>query len=105
MIDINQEKALGEVLDLRDTIKYLDRNVKVRTGTYEDCSDVDIIIITAGAPPKPGQTRLDTLEISARIAGSIVEPVMQSGFDGIFLVVSNPVVITSYSIHYTKLYE
>ncbi len=99
MIDINQEKALGEVLDLRDTIKYLDRNVKVRTGTYEDCSDVDIIIITAGAPPKPGQTRLDTLEISARIAGSIVEPVMQSGFDGIFLVVSNPVDMIAHYVY------
>lgn len=99
MIDINEERALGEVLDLRDTIKYLDRNVKIRTAAYEDCRDVDIIIITAGAPPKAGQTRLDTLDISARIVKSIVEPVMASGFDGIFLVVSNPVDMIAYYVY------
>jgi L-lactate dehydrogenase len=99
MIDINEERALGEVLDLRDTIKYLDRNVKIKKATYADCKDVDIIIITAGAPPKAGQTRLDTLEISAKIAKSIVEPVMASGFDGIFIVVSNPVDMIAYYVY------
>lgn len=99
MIDINEERALGEVLDLKDTIKYLDRNVKVKKASYADCSDVDIIIITAGAPPKPGQTRLDTLEASAKISKSIVEPVMASGFDGIFIVVSNPVDMVAYFVY------
>lgn len=99
MIDINEERALGEMLDLRDTIKYLDRNVKVNKGTYADCGDVDIIVITAGAPPKMGQTRLDTLEITAKIAKSIVSPIMESGFDGIFIVVSNPVDIVAYFVH------
>ncbi|WMJ87025.1 L-lactate dehydrogenase [Anaerocolumna sp. MB42-C2] len=99
MIDINEERALGEVMDLRDTIKYLDRNVKVKAGTYSDCSDVDIIVITAGAPPKAGQTRLDTLGASAKIAKSIVEPVMASGFDGIFVVVSNPVDMVAYFVY------
>lgn len=99
MIDINHEKALGEVRDLRNSIKYLDRNVKVKAASYEDCKDVDIIVITAGAPPKPGQTRLDTLDISAKIAKSIVEPVMASGFEGIFIVVSNPVDMMAYLIY------
>lgn len=99
MIDINEERALGEVLDLRDTIKYLDRNVKIRKASYADCKDVDIIIITAGAPPKYGQTRLDTLEASAKITKSIVEPIMASGFDGIFIVVSNPVDIIAHYIY------
>ncbi|HWT77103.1 MAG TPA: L-lactate dehydrogenase [Mobilitalea sp.] len=99
MIDINEERALGEVLDLRDTIKYLDRNVKVKKATYADCNDVDIVIITAGAPPKVGQSRLDTLEASAKIVKSIVEPVMASGFDGIFIVVSNPVDIIAYYVY------
>jgi len=99
MIDINEERAWGEVLDLRDTIKYLDRNVKVKKGTYADCGDVDIIVITAGAPPKAGQSRLDTLEISAKIMKSIVEPVMASGFDGIFIVVSNPVDMVAYYVY------
>lgn len=99
MIDINKERALGEVLDLRDTIKYLDRNVKVKTGNYEDCGDVDVIVITAGAPPKKGQTRLDTLEVSAEIVKTIVEPVMKSGFDGIFIVVSNPVDMIAHCVY------
>lgn len=97
MIDINKERAYGEMLDLADCIEYLNRNVKVRTGEYADCKDVDIIVITAGAPPKQGQSRLDTLEVSAKICKSIVEPIMASGFDGIFIVVSNPVdIITHY---------
>lgn len=97
MIDINKERAYGEMLDLQDTIEYLNKNVKVKTGDYADCEDVDIIVITAGAPPKQGQTRLDTLELSAKICKSIIEPIMAGGFDGIFLVVSNPVdIITHY---------
>ena len=97
MIDINKERAYGEMLDLQDSIEYLNRNVKITTGTYEDCGDVDIIVITAGAPPKPGQSRLDTLELSAQICRSIVNPIMASGFDGIFIVISNPVdMITHY---------
>lgn len=99
MIDLNEERALGEVLDLRDTIKYLDRNVKVRTAAYSDCTDVDIIVITAGAPPQKGQTRLDTLEVSVNIVKTIVEPVMASGFDGIFIVVSNPVDIIAQYVY------
>ena len=98
MIDINHERAVGEMMDLNDSLEYLGRNVKVKTGTYEDCSDADIIVITAGAPPKPGQTRLDTLELSAKICKSIVEPIMESGFDGIFIVISNPVDIIAHYV-------
>lgn len=98
MIDINKERAIGEMRDLDDSIEYLDRNVKVTTGTYADCTDMDIIVITAGAPPKPGQTRLDTLEVGAKICESIVTPIMESGFDGIFIVISNPVDILAHYV-------
>ena len=91
LVDLNHEKALGEVRDLKNSIKFLNRNVQVKAGDYQDCGDADIVVITAGAPPKPCQTRLDTLDISAKIAKSIVEPVMAAGFDGVFIVVSNPV--------------
>lgn len=100
MIDINKERAYGEMLDLQDSIEYLNRNVKVRMADYAECGDVDIIVITAGAPPKPGQTRLDTLELSAKICKSIVDPIMASGFDGVFLVISNPVDMIA---HYVKV--
>lgn len=99
MVDINAEKASGEVRDLRNSIRFLGRNVRVKAGTYTDCGDADIVAITAGAPPKAGQTRLDTLDISAKIAKSIVEPVMKSGFDGIFVVVSNPVDMLAHLVY------
>lgn len=99
MIDINKERALGEVMDLNHCIEYLNRNTKVTTGNYEDCQDVDIVVITAGAPPKPGQTRLDTLDLSIKIAEAIVKPIMSSGFKGHFIVISNPVDVIAYHIY------
>ncbi|WP_330587706.1 L-lactate dehydrogenase [Anaerocolumna sedimenticola] len=99
VIDINKNKARGEVMDLCHCVEYLNRNVKVSEGDYKDCGDADIVVITAGAPPKPGQTRLDTLELSANIAKSIVGPVMESGFRGHFLVVSNPVDIIAHYVY------
>ena len=76
MIDINTERAYVEVLDLKDSIEYLNRNVRIKQGSYEDCGDMDIIVITAGAPPKQGQSRLDTLELTAKICKSIVDSIM-----------------------------
>ena len=99
MIDINKEKALGEVMDLKHCIEYLNRNTKIRVGDYQECSDVDIVVITAGAPPKPGQTRLDTLDLSAKIVESIVNPIMSSGFKGHFIIVSNPVDIIAHYVY------
>lgn len=99
LMDINQERAYGEMLDLHDCIDYLNRNVKISTGGYGDCGDLDIIVVTAGAPPKAGQSRLDTLEMSAKICKSIVDPIMESGFDGVFIAVSNPVDIIAHLIY------
>lgn len=99
IVDINKDKAWGEVTDLCHSIEYLNRNVKVSQGNYEDCSDADIVVITAGAPPKAGQTRLDTLELSANIMKSIVTPIMASGFKGHFIVVSNPVDMIAHYVY------
>ena len=86
-------------MDLNHCIEYLNRNTKIKVGSYEECGDVDIVVITAGAPPKPGQTRLDTLDLSARIAESIVTPIMKSGFNGHFIIVSNPVDIIAHYVY------
>ncbi|MFV0343123.1 MAG: L-lactate dehydrogenase [Anaerocolumna sp.] len=99
IVDINQGKAWGEVTDLCHSIEYLNRNVKVSQGSYEDCTDADIVVITAGAPPKANQTRLDTLELSANIMKSIVPPIMESGFSGHFIVVSNPVDVMAHYVY------
>lgn len=99
LTDINHEKAVGEAMDLRHCIEYLNRNVKVSAGNYEDCSDADIVVITASAPYIKGQNRLDMLGASEKIVKSIVEPIMKSGFDGHFVVISNPVDVMSYYIY------
>lgn len=98
LIDVNHERAVGEAMDLQHCIDFTTSRTKVAVGSFEDCTDMDIVIITAGGPPKPGQTRLDTLEISAKIAKSVVQEVMKSGFNGIFLVASNPVDIITYQV-------
>jgi L-lactate dehydrogenase len=98
MVDINDEKSYGESMDLSDGIEYLNLNVKVKKGTYADCGDANIVVITAGPPPKPNQTRLDMMGITQKITKSIVDPIMSAGFDGIFLVVSNPVDVIAYYV-------
>jgi L-lactate dehydrogenase len=99
LTDINPEKAIGEAMDLRHCIEYLNRNVTIRAGGYEDCADADIVVITASAPYVNGQNRLDMLETSEKIVKSIVEPIQANGFDGHFIVISNPVDVMSYYVY------
>jgi len=97
LIDMNKEKALGEVLDLQDSVHFMNRNIKVSAGSYEDCGDADIIVITAAAPMDPNATdRLSMLAPSKKVMKSIIGPVMKSGFHGILVVISNPVDIMTY---------
>lgn len=98
MIDINEERAKGEVWDLTHGVEFMSQRTKIKNGSYGECKDVDIVIVTAGAPPKAGQTRLDTLGVSAKICNSIINPIMNSGFNGIFIIASNPVDIISYHV-------
>ncbi len=99
LTDINPEKAVGEAMDLQHCIEYLNRNVMVRAGSYLDCADADIVVITASAPYVQGQNRLDMLETSEKIVKSIVEPIQASGFDGHYIVISNPVDVISYYVY------
>ena len=97
LIDINKEKAYGEALDMQHSIYFMNRNIKVKAGDYSDCKDADVVIITASAPmPKDSHDRLEMLAPSIKIIKSIVHETMASGFNGIFVVVSNPVDIMSY---------
>nr|3WSV_A Chain A, L-lactate dehydrogenase [Enterococcus mundtii]3WSV_B Chain B, L-lactate dehydrogenase [Enterococcus mundtii]3WSV_C Chain C, L-lactate dehydrogenase [Enterococcus mundtii]3WSV_D Chain D, L-lactate dehydrogenase [Enterococcus mundtii]3WSW_A Chain A, L-lactate dehydrogenase [Enterococcus mundtii]3WSW_B Chain B, L-lactate dehydrogenase [Enterococcus mundtii]3WSW_C Chain C, L-lactate dehydrogenase [Enterococcus mundtii]3WSW_D Chain D, L-lactate dehydrogenase [Enterococcus mundtii] len=96
LIDVNQEKAEGEALDLLDGMAWGEKNVSVWSGTYEECQDANLVILTAGVNQKPGQTRLDLVKTNATITRQIVKEVMASGFDGIFVVASNPVDILTY---------
>ncbi|AVQ33306.1 L-lactate dehydrogenase [Staphylococcus muscae] len=104
IIDINEDKVLGDVLDLNHGAPYAMSPVKVKAGQYSDCGDADLIVICAGAPQKVGETRLDLVEKNAKIYKGIITPIMESGFDGIFLVAANPVdVLTYVTLKYSGL--
>ena len=97
LIDVNKEKAYGEALDMQHSVFFMNRNIKVKAGDYADCADADVVIITASAPmPKDSNDRLKMLEPSLNVIGSIVDSVKETGFDGIYVVVSNPVDIMTY---------
>lgn len=91
LADIDNEDAKGEVMDLSDALAVAPSYLKLKAGDYDEAKDVDICIITAGANQKPGETRTDLVKKNAEILKSIVKPIMATGFDGIFLIVSNPV--------------
>ena len=97
LIDLNEEKVLGEVLDLSQSIEYMNRNTHVKVGRYEDCEDAQIVIITASVPtPQSGNDRLKMLEPSLNVMKSIITQIKEHHFDGHLIVVSNPVDLMSY---------
>ena len=97
LTDINQADAEGEAMDLEDALAVAPSYLKIRAGNYSDAKDADIVIMTAGAPQKDqNETRLQLLDRNKAILKSIVDPIMASGFDGIFIVISNPVDILAY---------
>ncbi len=90
LLDMDGERALGEVMDLQHGLAYT-RPVAIRVGTYADCRDADLVVVTAGAKQKPGETRLDLTNRNAAIVRQIVHEIQRSGFGGVLLMVSNPV--------------
>lgn len=96
LIDINKDKAEGDALDMAHGVSFV-KPVNVSCGDYSDCSDADIVIITAGAPQNPGETRLSLVQRNVKILKSIVSSLMKYVPDDvIILVVSNPVDILTY---------
>lgn len=96
LIDMNKKKAEGDAMDLNHGLAF-GSPMKIWAGDYEDCRDADLVVICAGANQLPGETRLDLVEKNSRIFQSIVGDVMKSGFNGIFLVATNPVDVLSYA--------
>lgn len=99
LIDIDKKKAWGEAMDLNHGLAFSNGNMKIYAGDYKDCADADIVTICAGVPRKPGDSRLDLLSKNVEIFRSIIEPIMKSGFDGCFLIATNPVDVMSYVTH------
>lgn len=96
IIDVDHDKAEGDALDLSHALAFTSPK-KIYAASYADCHDADLVVITAGAAQKPGETRLDLVNKNLRIFKDIVQSVVESGFNGIFLVASNPVDILTYA--------
>ena len=98
LIDVNKEKTIGEEMDLSHGLPYAPQKMKIKAGDYDECKDANIVVITAGLAQKPGQSRLELAVANAKIMKEITENVMKNGFNGIFLVASNPVDLMTYVV-------
>lgn len=91
LIDINKERAEGEAMDLSHGLPFAPSSMKIYSGDYTDCTDMDMIVICAGVPQLEGETRRDLLQKNYKVFKTIVKPIVENGFNGVFLVASNPV--------------
>lgn len=96
LLDIDFDKADGEAMDIAHGIPFAGQ-MKIYAGNYEDIADAGIIIITAGANQKPDETRLDLVNKNIAVYKNIIPKIAVQGFEGILLIVSNPVDILTYA--------
>lgn len=90
LIDVDEARVAGQAMDI-DHATAFSRDVRVRTGTYEEIADNDIVVITCGAAQKPGQSRLELVAINAKIIREVVGKVVQNGAQPFVVMVTNPV--------------
>ena len=96
LLDADRDKAEGEALDVAHGIPFA-RPMKIYAGDYDDLVDAAVVIVTAGANQKPGETRLDLVQKNVEIFRSIIPEIAKRNFPGILLIVSNPVDILTYA--------
>lgn len=96
LIDIDKKRAEGEAMDLNHGLAFSGSHMKIYAGSYAHCKDADIVSIAAGVSQQPGETRLNLLQRNTEVFKSIVEPIVASGFNSIFLVATNPVDIMAH---------
>lgn len=99
LIDVNKEKAVGEEMDLSHGLPFAPEKMIIKAGDYDECSNAEIVVITAGIAQKPGQTRLELTDTNTKIIKEITQNVISSGFKGIFVVASNPVDLMTYIVY------
>ncbi len=95
MIDINKDKAEGEVMDIQQGTSFRDP-IRVINGDYEDAKGSDIVIITSGVARKPGQSRIDLAQTNVNILKSITPQIVKAAPDALYIIVSNPVDVLTY---------
>ena len=96
LIDLDEKRIEGEVMDLNHCLAFAPSKIDIKVGNYDDCSDAKIVCIAAGANQNPGETRMDLIKKNSAIFEGIVTNVMSSGFNGIFLVATNPLDVMTY---------
>lgn len=96
IIDLNEDKAEGDAMDLSDALSFTSPK-KIYKADYSDCKDAEVVVITAGAAQKPGETRLDLVDKNLKIFKDMIGKIKDSGFEGIYLVASNPVDVLTYA--------
>ena len=96
LIDANREKAEGEAMDLSHGLPFA-RPMDIKAGDYDDAADCALVIITAGAGQKPGETRLELVHRNVEILRGIVPEITKRNQDAILLVVSNPVDVLTWA--------
>ena len=97
LVDINKDKAKGEAMDIRQGVSF-GHNVEVHDGSYEDAVGSDIVVVTLGIARKPGQTRLDLAQTNVNIIKEVMPRMAKYAPDAIYVVVSNPVDVITYTI-------
>lgn len=96
LVDLNKERVEGEVMDLCHCLAFAPSKIDIRVGDYSDCQDASLVVIAAGANQDKGETRMDLINKNSKIFKSIVTEVVASGFDGIFVVATNPLDVMTY---------
>ena len=99
LIDIDKNKTKGEEMDLNHGMPFAPQKMTIKAGDYNECKDAQVIVITAGITQKPGQTRLELVETNAKIIKDITKNIMNSGFNGVIIVASNPVDLMAYVVY------
>ena len=95
LVDVNQERAQGEAMDISHGTSLM-TPMRIYAGSYEDIADAAIIVVTAGAAQKPGETRLDLMHKNIAIFNSILKEIRRVEPKGVLLVIANPVDILTY---------
>lgn len=98
--DVNNDKVMGESLDLMDAVSYQPHHFEAYAGTIDDMKDADIMINASGKPRLPGQTRLDMMDGGIATTKEFLPLIEKSGFDGIIISISNPCDIIAEYIQY-----
>ena len=95
LIDIDHERAEGEAMDLNHAAP-LSNPVRIWAGSYADCAGADVVVVTAGAAQRPGETRLDLVKRNAGIFGDVIPSITEHNETGVLLIATNPVDVLSY---------